>query len=437
MTDYYSILELDKSSSEEDIKKSYKRLSKKWHPDKNPDNKEEATEKFKQIAEAYAVLSDKEKRAIYDEHGIDGLKESESGVPSGFNPMDIFQHFINMNTSVHRRTDTDLTCQIHCTLEQMYNGAVVEKEIKRYTLCDKCNGSGSKTGKKKQCKPCNGAGFRRIQIGPMTVAQTACESCRGTGISGEPCPDCRGKQYSVETTNVSVTIPKGVFNGYPIRVKNQGHAIPPDNVEDDNKRYDAVFVVTESNDHPLFKRGVVVPGKKGIDPSDLLIELDITFTESLLGFTRELIHLDKHVVSLYISDPTRHGDMVVVLKEGMPKINKHDSDSDSDSEGDSKVVNKGDLFIKISVEHPSKIMNETLKRNLTISLTGKEKYKLKKDKTSVEAILFDKYKETIKIQNDSDALKEEYHRKKGNHRDDDDDDNHHHEHSSQGECRQM
>lgn len=433
--DYYQILEVNKESTQEDIKKNYKKLAKKWHPDKNPECKEEAEVKFKLINEAYEVLSDEKKRQIYDQHGIDGLKESEGGgIPHNFNPFDIFNKmFGHMNPTRNNNEVPDCIIQLELTLDQLYNGASLEKEFERHSFCTKCDGKGSKSGDIK-CKTCNGQGGVLQMIGPGMLSQTQCKTCRGSGSdpSVEKCKKCHGVKFSKETISATINVPKGAYNKYPIIIEGEGNAVPLEDVDKyENPRSNLVIIVVEKIQHPVFKRGVMIPEKKKIDPSDLLIDIELSLVESLLGFNKEIEHLDGRKLTLCMTSSVRHSDIVVILKEGMPKLN-------NDTE-------KGDLFVRISVEHPSKIvMDDIMKKNLCLSLTGKEKHlRHKKDlKNPVDIISFDKYKEIVKIQVNTESMKDEYNKRHGKNESDDSSEEQHGHHNQQrqdvpAQCQQM
>jgi DnaJ-class molecular chaperone len=401
--DYYEVLNINKNASEEEIKKNYRALAKKWHPDKNPNNKEEAEKKFKEIAEAYAVLSDPDKKQIYDKHGIDGLKGSEGHGHDfgGFNPFDLFKQMMTGMTGGHSEVP-DCINNINVSLEDLYSGVTMDEEIERFSVCDKCKGCGGKHGTDITCKKCKGQGQMIIQIGPGMMTQAPCKDCRGSGISNsaDKCKKCNGQKFAKETVTLSVTIPKGAFMKYPIVIEDEGNAVPPDEVDSvGQSRSKAVFVVVEEQ-HEIFKRGVVIPEKRKIDYSDLLIELDVPFVESLIGFTKEIKHLDGRVLNFQYNEPCRHGDIVVVVGEGMPNINDPNKN--------------GDLFVRINVEHPKGItLTQSGKQQLNKLLTGKDKLKQNKNLENVVPLVsFEKYKLDAKIQATTDSLKEEYKNRK-------------------------
>lgn len=399
---YYQVLGINNNATEDEIKQNYRSLAKKWHPDKNPNNKEEAEKKFKEIGEAYAILSDPEKKKIYDKYGVDGLKGSDGGHDfGGFNPFEMFQQMMGGMMGNNNGVD-DLITHIEVDLETLYSGATIEQEIKRFSVCDKCNGVGGKNGVDITCKKCKGQGRVLGQLRPGMFTQIPCKDCNASGVanSADKCKKCDGKKFAKETTTVQVTIPKGAFMKFPIVIENEGHAIPPNEVEKDGPvRSNLVFVIVEKQ-HDVFKRGFVIPEKRKIDQSDLLIEFEIPFIDSLIGFTKEIKHLDGRVLNFKYDEPCRHDDIVVVMKEGMPDLHNPNK--------------KGDLFVKITVEHPKSIaLTQSGKQQLNKLLTGKDKMKqLKNLDNVVPLVSFDKYKLDAKIQATSDSLREEYQNRK-------------------------
>lgn len=405
--DYYEILEVKKTASEEEIKKKYKIMAKKWHPDKNLDKKEEAEKMFKTISEAYTVLSDPEKRKIYDQFGIDGLREN--GGRDDFDPMEMFKNMFGMSGGMQEDDVPDVKSQISIKLEDMYKGKTLTHKIQRHSFCDKCRGNGTKSGQSGECKPCKGQGSKLSMVGPNMMTQLKCPVCRGSGTDPtiDKCKKCNGQKFYKEEVTIDVVIPKGVHNKYPLVINNEGNAIPPDEVHKIGKeRSNVVLFISEKTD-PFFQRGLVIPEKGKVDFSDLLIEFDISFAESICGFYKEIKHLDEHKVQFVLKESCRHGDVFVIKSEGMPRLNSSEF---------------GDLFIKINVQHPR-----------DCKLTMDEKHKIAKllhikpvdiptDIIPSELIPIDKYKLDAKIQSETDNMKEKYKNRKNKKPDSDSDD---------------
>jgi DnaJ-class molecular chaperone len=387
---YYDILGAEKTATEKEISKQYKKLAAIWHPDKNLDNKEEAEEKFKKISEAYEVLSDPEKRELYDKYGEEGLKQGHH-----INPEELFRQMFGQQ---EESEVPDLKCELELTFGQMYAGCKITKEIERASMCTVCFGSGTKDGIVSKCKQCDGSGYRLAMIGPGMMMKMGCEACNATGKTGDKkneCKKCHGMQFRKEFVEIEVIVPKGVFEDYPIVVKEEGHAVPMEDVhKEGRKRSDVVFFVKEKP-HTLFKR-FIAKEKGKIDMSDLAIELDISFGESIIGFNKEVKHLNETTLNIAIHKPCRHGDILVLKGYGMPKLDEDDK--------------YGDLFVSIKVEHPA-----------NLQLSEKEKLTLcsifdvnipENNKTAPKMISFEKYIKDINDQYESENIKQKYERRR-------------------------
>lgn len=234
--DYYQVLDVPRTSSEADIKKAYRRLAMKYHPDRNPDDAE-ATEKFKEVKEAYEVLTDAQKRAIYDQHGhagLEGMRPGGGGGP-GFDPRDafgdIFGDVFGDIFGVGRRgrsqvyRGADLRYELDLTLEQAVFGGTVNIDFATLAECGECSGSGSAKGAKPAtCDTCRGAGQVRMQQGFFTVQQT-CPRCNGRGqVVTDPCGTCRGQGRVRKQKTLSVKVPPGVDTADRIRLSGEGEA---------------------------------------------------------------------------------------------------------------------------------------------------------------------------------------------------------------------
>ena len=409
-TNYYDVLGVEKSASVDEIRSKFKKLAMKWHPDRNQNNKEEAEKKFMEITEAHDVLTSETKRDIYDKLGYDGLKQSAGGEAGQMgNPFDLIQQLMG-GGSQRRMMVPPMKIPVRVELELLYSGGTIEKEIERRTICDKCDGAGTKSKHPKKCTTCKGKGAMLMQFGPGMMQQVECSSCRGNGIdaSEEKCKKCKGNKYFEESITLKIEVPKGAHDDFPVLIENQGHQLPPDVASKVNKpRTDVAFILKEGN-HKVFRRGFV-PEKNTLDFGDLHIGFEVTLLESLTGFTKEITHLDGSIFTIKIDKRVRHGDIYVAVGKGMPKL-------------DSPKF--GDLFITIETEHPETIkfpdsFNEKLAKALGVKLIHP-----KKDiQNPVDLISFSAYKIGAKIQADSDAMKESYkNRNRGNSDEDDDSD---------------
>jgi DnaJ-class molecular chaperone len=402
--EYYSVLGLDKGASITEIKKQYRLLAQKWHPDKHPEEtKKEAEDKFKKIAEAYSVLSDPEKKEIYDQYGKDGLNGDAYDSFDGINPWDLFSKVFSnfMNTEDELQLD-NLVSDLELTLEQMYTGCKINREIDRITLCESCDAKGGENSISVLCKHCRGLGHIVKQLGKMGMyTNERCDKCSGSGRNQtvKVCKKCNGNRMYKETYKIKIDVPKGVHHDYPIVIEEKGHSLLPEDAEKYGiNRTKAVFIVKEKP-HDLFKRFIL--NEKGkIDFSDLIIELDIGFGESITGFYREITHLDQSTIDFCMHEPCRHDDKFVIKGAGMPKI--------------SNPTKHGDLFISIQVEHPNKYK---LSRANKLSLCNIFNNTIvEKKQNSHEIIPIEKYKIEAKIKADSENMKKKYESRKHGHK---------------------
>lgn len=295
--DYYELLGVSRGAEDRDIKKAYRKLAMKYHPDRNPNDKE-AEDKFKNVQKAYEVLSNKQKRQAYDQFGHAGVSNGAAGGPAGgFG--DIFEDiFENIFTGGRQRggrsraqQGSDLQYNVQLTLEEAAVGKQVEITIPRHTTCSSCDGAGAKEGSDlKRCTSCDGAGQVRIQQGFFSIQQT-CPECYGEGkIIEEPCPDCQGQGRVRESKRLNIKIPAGVDTGDRVRVPGEGeagvHGGPPGDL----------YVQVAVKAHAIFER----------NESDLHCEVPVSFTTATLGGTIDVPTLEGRV-ALKIPPETQTG----------------------------------------------------------------------------------------------------------------------------------
>jgi len=283
--DYYEVLGVNRDADEETIKKAYRRLAMKFHPDRNPDNPK-TEEQFKEAKEAYEVLTDANKRAAYDRHGHAGIdpRAGAAGAGAGFSSFadafgDIFGDIFNQarggGSSVFR--GADLRYNLEITLEQAAHGTETKFRIPTYENCETCGGSGAKPGTQpRTCPTCDGEGQVRMQQGFFSIQQT-CPKCRGTGkIIPDPCPTCSGAGRVKKQKTLSVKIPAGVDEGDRIRLSGEGEAGVNGGPRGD------LYVQIQVKPHAVFQR----------DHDDLHCEMPVSFTTAALGGEIEIATLD-------------------------------------------------------------------------------------------------------------------------------------------------
>ncbi|KAL6302371.1 DnaJ-domain-containing protein [Sparassis latifolia] len=327
--DLYKILELSKSASEQDIRKAYKGLSRKYHPDKNKDPG--AEDKFVEIAHAYEILSDSTKRQIYDRQGEEGLKAHEGGHQHYANPFDIFQTFFGGGSAGQqvRRGPTSLS-EMEVNLADIYNGASIDFMIKKRILCDHCRGTGAASSADiHTCPACNGAGVRivRQQLFPgmVTQAQVTCSECGGRGSTiTRKCPHCNGAKILDHTQHYTLEVPRGAPEGHEVMFEGEGDESP------DWEAGDIVLRVRSRKDKGGWRR----------KESGLYWKETIGIEEALLGFERNLTHLDGHIVQLKRQGVTQPGFVQTMKGEGMPIFEREAF---------------GDLYVEYNVVLPTKI----------------------------------------------------------------------------------
>ena len=329
--DYYQTLGLQKNSSDAEIKKAYRKLAMKYHPDRNPDDKS-AEIKFKEAKEAYEVLSDNQKRAAYDQFGHAGVN-NQAGMGGGFNPGDAFNDIfgdmfgdIFGNARGQRRQSSaqrgaDLRYELDLDLEQAVFGETIKINIPSLIGCDTCAGSGAKKGTQAtRCLRCEGRGSVRVQQGFFTLQQT-CPECRGAGQTiKDPCIDCSGSGRVQKERTISIKIPPGVDQDDRIRLSSEGEAGMKGGPPGD------LYVDVNIRSHPIFKR----------EGSNLFCEVPISFTKAALGGTVEVPTIDG-AVNLTIPTETQSGEVFRLRGKGVQSYRD-------------RVL--GDLFCNIQIETP-------------------------------------------------------------------------------------
>jgi len=350
--DYYEVLGVSKSASADEIKKAYRRLAMKFHPDRNKDDDGASEKKFKEAKEAYEVLKDTEKKATYDQFGHDGLRAGQGG-QGGFHSAegfgDIFGDVFGDIFGAGRRggggaqvfRGADLGYELRLDLEKAVAGDTVEIDVPTQISCKTCDGSGAKKGTSPEtCTTCGGAGQVRMQQGFFSVQQT-CPACKGVGTTiSDPCRDCHGRGRTRKTRTLSVKVPAGVDDGDRIRLSGEGEAGRNGGPSGD------LYVELRVSKHKIFER----------DGANLACEVPISFSTATLGGDVELPTLDGHV-SLKVPAGTQSGKIFRLRGKGVTTV---------------RDARKGDLFAQVAVETP-------------INLTAGQKELLEKFEAAVQS----------------------------------------------------
>ena len=325
--EYYEILQVSKTATKQEIKKAYRKLAMKYHPDRNPDDKE-AEEMFKKINEAYEVLSDDEKRAIYDRYGKAGL-DGHMGSSGGFSGFeDIFEEFFGFggrSRKPQRQTpyNLDILYELEIEFKEAVFGVKKEIEFDYFTICSKCDGTGAK--KSHTCETCGGQGQVFIRQGFMSIGQT-CPHCNGSGIIiDEECEECKGAGYNINKDKVEIDLPAGVDTGMRMRVSGRGN-------EDFNKRRGDLYIDITVKEDKVFKRR----------DDDIFVEVPVFFTSAILGDTIKIPTLTGEK-ELEIKPHTKDGKKYLFKGEGISNVH---------------TGIKGNLIAILKIIYPEKLTDE-------------------------------------------------------------------------------
>ena len=382
--DYYEVLGVDKSASADEIKKAYRKLAVKYHPDKNPDNKE-AEEKFKEAAEAYSVLSDPDKKAKYDQFGHAGVDGAGPDFSGGFgNLNDILNDLFGggfggfsgfgggfggsrggqRQQRVYR--GRDIRVRVKLTLEEIAKGVEKEISIERSVPCKDCGGKGAKNSSDiKTCSACNGTGQVQRVVNTFlgqTVTYSTCQQCGGEGkVITNPCRSCGGTGLVRKRETIKVKIPAGVEAGMQMTISGEGHAAKNNGINGD------LLVVIEEQEHPNLKR----------EGNNLYCTKIVSLPDAILGAEVEVPGIDGNY-KIKVEPGTQSGTVVRLRGRGLPTVNGYSG--------------TGDLYVKIAVWIPKKLDKD--EKAVIESLRNKESFKpnpSKEDKSFFDKIkdLFD------------------------------------------------
>jgi molecular chaperone DnaJ len=337
-TDYYELLQVERTATDSEIKTAYRKLAMQFHPDRNPNNPE-AEEKFKECSEAYQVLSDADKRAAYDRYGHAAFNGAGATAGNPFQGQgdlndifgDLFGEMFNMGGSQRRATrqqrGRDLKYDMKLEFEEAVFGMEREITIRRAEPCDDCSGTGSANSKQPEtCQQCGGRGQVRSQQGFFSVART-CPVCSGTGsIIRTPCATCKGDSRTTREHKINVKVPAGVESDTRIRYSGEGEAGRFGGPAGD------FYVVLDVKSHKFFER----------DGDDLHCVIPISFPQAALGTEIDLETLDG-MESIKVPEGTQSGREIKLRGKGVPHLNSH---------------GKGDLIVEVRVHTPSKLSKQ-------------------------------------------------------------------------------
>ena len=374
--DYYEVLGVSRSATDDELKKAYRKLAKKYHPDANPDNKKEAETKFKEVNEAYEVLSDKQKRQMYDQFGFDGPQGFGGGqdgyysYTSGFDGFggfsdfgdfgdlgDIFSSFFGGGSSRSRssngvRRGADLKVAIEITFEEAYLGVEKEISINRNEKCSHCNGTGAARGTgAEKCSVCNGTGkIRQVVTTPFgqMATQKVCNTCGGSGkVIKQPCEFCHGKGIIKKTVKLKVKIPEGIDDGQTVVLKGEGELGSNGGPKGD------LYIVVRLKRHNIYTR-------KG---EHVFCEVPITFTGATLGTEIEIPMVDGTKEKYKIPEGTQTGTRFTIMNKGFKSVNGNW---------------RGGFVFTVTVQVPKKLTHEQRELLVELAKTMNEQPPIKK-----------------------------------------------------------
>ena len=369
--DYYEILGIDRSANPEQIKKAYRKLAVKYHPDKNP-NDRKAEGRFKEAAEAYGVLGDSDKRSLYDRYGHAGLRggpQVNADIFREFSDIfgggsiidDLFGDFFG-GGRVRSRRGADLRYDLTITFEEAVEGAETRILVSRQELCEVCKGNGTRAGTNKSiCSTCGGHGQVQYQQGFLIVARP-CNECHGSGqVIQHPCESCSGIGQVPRERELSIRIPPGVDTGARLRLSGEGEAGPPNNPPGD------LYVFLSVKEHPDFER----------HEDDIYYTLPLSITQAVLGTETEVPTIDG-MEKLTIPEGTQTDTIFTLSGKGVPRI---------------RSTGRGNQLVRVQIVTPESLTTEqrTLMKQLSTTLPDPDRrYARRKSVNAHEKGFFEK-----------------------------------------------
>lgn len=417
---YYELLELEPDCEQADIKTAYHRLCKLYHPDKNRnkglsnDEMKELSQRYKNIQKAYDVLSKPETREEYDKSGLT--------IDQGDTVLDPYDALMSMIEETNKSGIPDVVIGVDATLRQLYKGFTKEVEFTRVSPCQKCDATGTRNKKDGSCGECSGRGaiLETVEGGKVgyKYVEKMCSYCRGTGLDPDikKCKKCDGNRYYQETIECDVEMPPGAYEGYYVKLESEGNYVPMENRSnhDDESvsqhdRTDVIIVIgdidytpQERPDKqgviiPQYNRGIVIKELKRADRADLMIELELSFAESICGATRKIYHLNRSTIGLEINHSVVNGDIVVIERMGMPVLEEERENRQNKGLDESF----GDLFVRIKVNRPE--FDSATKQKLWQTLTKTPYQKRDRIKKPLDYCFLDEMIKNTQKSDDTDS----------------------------------
>ena len=330
--DYYEVLGVGRDASADEVKRAFKKLALKWHPDRNPDGRKEAEDKFKAIAEAYEVLGDDDKRQRYNAYGHEGLRGTGFREFRNFSDVFDFGFFSSIFDELgfgfagqSRRRGYDVQHDLAIDFKDACFGVVTDVELARREPCETCGGTGAKPGTSpRTCPTCGGYGQVEQRAGFFSV-RTACPQCRGQGkVLDNPCRKCSGSGRTAQRKTIEVRVPAGIEDGVRLRVPGQGE------LGDDGRARGDLYCYVRVEPHPLFERHGV----------DLVCRVPITFSQAALGADLEVPTIDGMRETLHVPAGTQSGEVLTLRGKGAHRL---------------RGRGRGDQHVIVNIEVPKKL----------------------------------------------------------------------------------
>jgi molecular chaperone DnaJ len=350
---YYTLLELSNKCTKSEIDNAYRRLAIRWHPDKNKDNKEASEKKFREISKAYQILSDETTRSNYDKHGI-AMNENTDNL---FDPYEMFKGMFETEDN----QIPDVVIKIETDIKRLYIGFTETIKFTRFSQCNKCESTGTRNRESADCVNCKGRGIlmETVKGGKMgyMINEKPCDVCEGKGINPEVklCRKCTGNKYIKDEIECDVDVPPGAYDNYYIKLEEEGNYIPKEDRKTKKSRTDVIVVIKEllSKESP-FRRGMFIQEINRINLADILLTINISFGESIVGVKKEIDFLAGETIAIDIDEVIYNGDIYVIKNMGMPLVPEELEKVKTllSLSHKSQHQLRGDLFLHFKVDKP-------------------------------------------------------------------------------------